>query len=242
MSKRTGFGEIVEGINSVENALDNDRLIELLVCGSPSQVRLKNVIDQCSLKGIEIKYIKSSDWEYSERYKVAAICNPKNYISESEFSLVKGTNIIVCLNLKDPNNIGAIARSALAFNFLTLAIPKKRSSPISSSVISSSAGAIENMNVLTFNSVFSLLKKMKNNDYWAFGLEKVEEDSINIENIVDSNVAIFVGNEKSGLSKELIRKLDGVYSIDTSDSVESLNVSVAAGILMEKIYNNNIKK
>ena len=242
MTKQTGFGEIVEGINSVESALDNERVKKLLICGSYSQVRLDKIIEKCFLKDIEIKYIQKKDWKYSERYKIAAICNPKKFISESEFSLVKGTNIIVCLNLKDPNNIGAIARSALAFNFLTIAIPKKRSSPISSAVISSSAGAIENLNILTFNSVFSLLKKMQTNDYWAFGLEKLEEDSISINNIGDSNIAIFVGNEKSGLSKELIKKLDGIYSIDMSDRAESLNASVAAGIIMEKIYNNNIKK
>ena len=83
---------------------------------------------------------------------------------------------------------------------------------------------------------------MKTHDYWTFGLEKKKEESISINNIGDSNIAIFVGNEKSGLSKELIKKLDGIYSIDMSDRAESLNVSVAAGIIMEKIYNNNIKK
>ena len=60
-------------------------------------------------------------------------------------------------------------------------------------------------------------------------------------NIGDSNIAIIVGNEKSGLSHELTKKLDGVYSINMSDKVESLNASVAAGIFMEKIYNKNNK-
>lgn len=242
MTRQTGFGEIVEGINSVEKALDKDRVKQLLICGSYKQARLDELIEKCSLNNIEIKYINNNDWEYSNRYRVVGICSPKNYISESEFSLVKGTNIVVCLNLNDPHNIGAIARSAAAFNFLTIAIPKKRSSPISSAAISSSAGAIENLNILTFNSVFSLLKKMKANNYWTFGLEKLNGDSLSIKNFSDSNIAIFLGNEKSGLSKEVINKLDGVYSIDMSDSIESLNVSVAAGIFMEKIYNKNIKK
>lgn len=241
LNKQTGFGGIVEGINSVENALESGRVKQLLICGSYSQERLDKIIEKCTLKGIEINNINSKDWKYSERYKVAAICDPKKFISETEFSSVKGTNIVVCLNLKDPNNIGAIARSALAFNFLTIAIPKKRSSPISSAVISASAGAIENLNILTFNSIFSLLKKMKTHDYWTFGLEKLKEESISIDNIGDSNIAIIVGNEKSGLSNELTKKLDGVYSINMSDKVESLNASVAAGIFMEKIYNKNNK-
>ena len=168
---------------------------------------------------------------------MVALCNKMSFISEAEFSRVKGSNIVVCLNLKDPQNIGAIARSALAFEFFTLAIPKKRSSPISSAVISSSAGAIEELNILTYNSIFSLVKKMRSNDYWLFGVEKGMESSINIEQMPTSNVAILLGNEKTGLSSELQRKLDGIYSIETSNKVDSLNVSVAAGIVMEKIYN-----
>ena len=144
---------------------------------------------------------------------------------------------MVCLNLKDPQNIGAIARSALAFDFSTLAIPKRRSSPISSAVFSSSAGAIEELNILTYNSIFSLVKKMRSNDYWLFGVEKGMESSINIEQMPTSNIAILLGNEKTGLSSELQRKLDGIYSIETSNKVDSLNVSVAAGMVMEKIYN-----
>ena len=168
---------------------------------------------------------------------MVAICNELGFISESEFSRIKGTNIVVCLNLNDPHNIGAIARSALAFNFSTLAIPKKRSSPISSSVLASSAGAIEHLNLLSFNSIYSMIKKMRSHDYWLFGIEKEEENLLDIDNIPKSNIAIFVGNERTGLSKELLSKLDGVYSIPMNKKVESLNVSVAAGIVMEKIYN-----
>ena len=216
--------------------------MELLVRGTHSRQRLQKLISECKSKDIEIVYLQSNNWTYSERHSVVAICKPIKFIKESDFSLVDGTNIIVCLNLKDPNNIGAIARSAAAFDFLTIAIPKKRSSPISPAVISSSVGAIENLNVLIFNSVFSLVKKMKTFNYWTFGIEKSRDDSVDIPSIDSSRIAIFLGNEESGLSEELIKKLDGVYSIPTSDRVESLNVSVAAGIVMEKIYNKTINK
>ena len=63
------------------------------------------------------------------------------------------------------------------------------------------------------------------------------ENSININDMPNANIAILLGNEKSGLSNELLKKLDGICSIETSNNVDSLNVSVAAGIVMEKIYN-----
>ena len=237
LKEQNGFGEIVEGVNSVSAAFNNDRVIKLVICGSYREPRLTSIIEQSKTKGISVEYVTNEEWEYSKRYKVVALCNKMNFVSEAEFSNIKGTNIVVCLNLKDPQNIGAIARSALAFDFSTLAIPKRRSSPISSAVFSSSAGAIEDLNILTYNSIFSLVKKMRSNDYWIFGVEKGIENSINIDDIPNANIAILLGNEKSGLSKELLRKLDGICSIETSNNIDSLNVSVAAGIVMEKIYN-----
>ena len=237
LKEQSGFGEIVEGVNSVVAAFKNDRVVKLVIRGSYTEPRITKIIEQLATKGVSVDYIPNNEWEYSERHKVVALCNKMSFISEIDFSKVKGSNIVVCLNLKDPQNIGAIARSALAFEFFTLAIPKKRSSPISSAVISSSAGAIEELNILTYNSIFSLVKKMRSNDYWLFGVEKGIESSINIEQMPTSNIAIFLGNEKTGLSNELQRKLDGIYSIETSNKVDSLNVSVAAAIVMEKIYN-----
>ena len=237
LKEQNGFGEIVEGVNSVVAAFNNDRVIKLVIRGSYREPRITSIIEQSDTKGISVDYVTNEEWEYSERYKVVALCNKMNFVSEAEFSNIKGTNIVVCLNLKDPQNIGAIARSALAFDFSTLAIPKKRSSPISSAVFSSSAGAIEDLNILTYNSIFSLVKKMRSNDYWIFGVEKGIENSININDMPNANIAILLGNEKSGLSKELLRKLDGICSIETSNNIDSLNVSVAAGIVMEKIYN-----
>ena len=237
LKEQNGFGEIVEGVNSVVAAFNNDRVIKLVIRGSYREPRITSIIEQSDTKGISVDYVTNEEWEYSKRYKVIALCNRMNFVSEAEFSNIKGTNIVVCLNLKDPQNIGAIARSALAFDFSTLAIPKRRSSPISSAVFSSSAGAIEALNIMTYNSIFSLVKKMRSNDYWIFGVEKGIENSINIDDIPNANIAILLGNEKSGLSKELLRKLDGICSIETSNNIDSLNVSVAAGIVMEKIYN-----
>ena len=237
LKEQNGFGEIVEGVNSVVAAFNNDRVIKLVIRGSYREPRITSIIEESDTKGISVDYVTNEEWEYSKRYKVIALCNRMNFVSEAEFSNIKGTNIVVCLNLKDPQNIGAIARSALAFDFSTLAIPKKRSSPISSAVFASSAGAIEDLNILTYNSIFSLVKKMRSNDYWIFGVEKGIENSININDMPNANIAILLGNEKSGLSNELLRKLDGVCSIQTSNNVDSLNVSVAAGIVMEKIYN-----
>tara|TARA_B100001123_G_C15200185_1_gene983055 strand:+ start:592 stop:1329 length:738 start_codon:yes stop_codon:yes gene_type:complete len=237
LKEQDGFGRIVEGINAVEAALSNGRVEKVIVLETYRSTKAKNIINYCLETELTVDKVDKANWPYSERYSIAGICKPLTFVGESDFSLIDGTNIVVCLNLKDTNNIGAIARSALAFNFLTVAVPKKRSAPINSSVISSSAGAVENLNFLSFNSIFSLLKKMKKNNYWVIGLDALVSKPIDVERIKEGKIALIIGNEDKGLSSEVINKLDGIYNIRISDKMESLNASVAAGIIMEKIFN-----
>ena len=113
LKEQSGFGEIVEGVNSVIAAFNNDRVIKLLIRGSYTEPRISKIIEELATKGVSVDYVPNNEWRYSERHKVVALCNKMSFISEGEFSRVKGSNIVVCLNLKDPQNIGAIARLSL---------------------------------------------------------------------------------------------------------------------------------
>ena len=78
---------------------------------------------------------------------------------------------------------------------------------------------------------------MKKNNYWVIGLDALVSKPIDVERIKEGKIALIIGNEDKGLSSEVINKLDGIYNIRISDKMESLNASVAAGIIMEKIFN-----
>ena len=233
-----GLGRIVEGINAVASALDSDRVIELIYLNSSRNTakldQLIKVAKKKKVKVVEIKY--KNEWRYNQRHQVVAICRPFETYKESDIHKFKDTNFIVCDHLQDTNNLGAIARSAAAFNFNVLAIPIKRSVKLSEKIFSISSGGLERIDILMYNSIFSLIKKFNSLDVWTIGLDMDGNTEIEDIDLSNQNVAIFLGSEESGLSDEIKNKLDILSNIKMVKKFESINVSVAAGIAMHKIF------
>ena len=148
----------------------------------------------------------------------------------------KDSNFIICDHIQDTNNLGAIVRSAAAFGFDILAIPSKRSVKLSEKVFSISSGGLERVNVLMYNSIFSLIKKLSSLDIWTIGLDMGGNTRINDVDFNQQNVALFLGSEEKGMSQEVKNKLDVISKIEMLDSTESLNVSVAAAVAMHEIF------
>ncbi len=233
-----GLGRLVEGFNSVEAALETNRVNEIIILRTKNQSkRFDSLIDIAQKKKIKIiEVMNKGDWEYSNRHRVVAICNPLVTYRESDIMKFKNSNFIVCDHIQDINNLGAIVRSAAAFDFNVLAIPSKRSVKLSEKVFSISAGGLEKVNILTYNSIFSLIKKFNNLDIWTIGLDMSGETKIKDINFNEQNVAIFLGSEEKGLSNEVKNKLDLISQIQMLNNTESLNVSVAGAIAMHQIF------
>ena len=95
---------------------------------------------------------------------------------------------------------------------------------------------MEYIDIVLYNSIFSLLKKIKSNNYWTIGLDMSSKNKIKEINLVDQKIALVLGSEQNGISLEIQKKLDVVAQIDMSESIESLNASVAAAIAMHQIF------
>ena len=95
---------------------------------------------------------------------------------------------------------------------------------------------MEYIDIVLYNSIFSLLKKIKSNNYWTIGLDMNSKNKIKEINLVDQKIALVLGSEQNGISLEIQKKLDLVAQIDMSESIESLNASVAAAIAMHQIF------
>ena len=87
-----------------------------------------------------------------------------------------------------------------------------------------------------FNSIFSLIKKIKNLDYWTIGLDMNSSNQIKDLDLKNQNIALIVGSEETGLSKEIQKKLDLIVDISMTDNMDSLNASVATAIAMHEIF------
>ena len=95
---------------------------------------------------------------------------------------------------------------------------------------------MEYVNIVMYNSIFSLIKKIKNLGYWTIGLDMNSSNQINDLDLKNQNIALIVGSEETGLSKEIQKKLDLIVDISMTKNIESLNASVAAAIAMHEIF------
>lgn len=233
-----GLGKLVEGINSVDAALDSNRANEIIYLNiNNKSTRLSSLIQKAKKKQLKIREIENkNDWKYNRRHSVVAICSPLQTYGESEISQFKESNFIVCDHIQDTNNLGAVVRSAVAFGFNVIALPAKRSVKLSEKVFSISSGGLEKVNILTYNSIFSLIKKLNDLDVWTVGLDMNGDMNIKDVNFNDQNIAIFLGSEEKGLSEEVKKKLDVISKIEMLKHTESLNVSIAAAIAMHQIF------
>ena len=233
-----GIGKIVEGYNSVISALVNNRVIEIIVLEKNiDSKKVKDLIKIAQQKNVEVKNIKSkNEWKFTSTEYVAAICVPKKIYSESDLKKFNETNFIVCDHIQDTNNLGAIARSAASFDFNVMCVPERRSARLSERTFKISSGGLEKVDILEYKSIFSLLKKFQSLDVWTIGLDMDGEAELESLDLGNQKLAFFIGSEEKGLSDEIKNKLDNVVRIQMSKNIESLNVSVAAGIAMQHIF------
>ena len=237
--KVDGVGQLVEGVNALEAALNTNRVKKVYLLESPNNTssKYKNILETLRKKNLEIEVVKDqSKWNFHSRHNIVGICNEKKIYNETNFEQILKNKVLILDHIQDTNNFGAIVRSAAAFGFETIFIPKKRSVKITERTFTIASGGMEYIDIVLYNSIFSLLKKIKSNNYWTIGLDMNSKNKIKEINLVDQNIALVLGSEQNGISLEIQKKLDVVAQIDMSESIESLNASVAAAIAMHQIF------
>lgn len=156
--------------------------------------------------------------------KIIAVCHT---LEEKE---IKG-NIIILDNLQDPGNLGTIIRSAVAFNFDTVVLGDTCVDLYNSKVIRSSEGMIFNINIKRCN-LNKFIDEVKN-DYTLVTTDV--NNGVDIKDIKYKKIAIVIGNEGNGVSKEIASKCDNKVYIKMNNNCESLNAGVCASILMYEV-------
>ena len=237
--KVDGVGQLVEGVNALEAALSTNRVKKVYLLESPNNTssKYKNLLETLRKKNLEIEVVKDpSRWNFHSRHNIVGVCNEKKIYDETNFEQVLKNKVLILDHIQDTNNFGAIVRSAAAFGFETVFIPKKRSVKITERTFTIASGGMEYIDIVLYNSIFSLLKKIKSNNYWTIGLDMSSKNKIKEINLVDQKIALVLGSEQNGISLEIQKKLDLVAQIDMSESIESLNASVAAAIAMHQIF------
>lgn len=141
--------------------------------------------------------------------------------------------LVILDHLEDPHNFGAIIRTAEAAGIKTIIIPKDRSVSVNDTVIKTSVGTTSNVKIVKVTNIAETIKKLQKEGYFVYGTSMDGKDCRDVD--FSGKKVLIIGNEGKGISKIVEEKCDEIISIPMKGEVNSLNASVAAGILIFKM-------
>jgi 23S rRNA (guanosine2251-2'-O)-methyltransferase len=234
---------VIFGINTVMEALKaRGRAFEWVgVAKERHDIRLQRLIQVCRHNSIAVRFLPRIELDRlaasGAHQGVVAVTSSKQYADlddvvaakRGEYSLV-----VVLDGVEDPHNLGAILRTADASGADGVLIPERRAAGVTGTVAKASAGASEHLPVAKVTNVARTLEELKAKGLWIVGLDergKQSYDSVDYK----IDCAIVLGAEGKGLHDLVSKKCDFLVSIPMLGEVPSLNVSVAAGVVLYEI-------
>ena len=223
------MGKLIYGRNSVLDALKNDLPITKVYLSKTPTFSINSDIQ------VLITDRKQMDKIIRENHQgFIAELKEFNYFTLEDLFNDKPENVLVLDHIQDPHNFGAIIRSANAAGVKHIIIPKERAVSVTPAVLKVSSGGFVGMKIVRVGSLVDAMQKLKKQDFWVYASSL--DKATNVEDITfNKPTVLIVGNESKGVSRSLLKVSDQNIFIKMSGDVQSLNVSVAAGILLFKL-------
>ena len=237
------YMNVLYGINTVAEALKaRGRAFEWIgVATERKDIRLKRVIDECRKIGVQVRFLSRVELDRlagnAAHQGLVAVTSAKQYNDLDDLLAARRGEhslIVVLDGVEDPHNLGAILRTADAAGADGVVVPDRRAAGVTGTVAKVSAGASEHLPIAKVTNISRSLEELKSNDLWIVGLD---ERGPQTYDAIDYNMhcAVVLGAEGKGLH-DLVRKhCDFLVSIPMLGKVPSLNVSVAAGIVLFEV-------
>lgn len=202
---------------------------------------LKKVYIQDSLKNSElvkninvpIKYLNKRELDKMVSGNHQGIVGEVEDYKYFELNDLDNDVIVILDHLEDPHNLGAIIRTCEAAGFDNIIIPKNRSVSINGTVVKTSVGTIERVKIAQVTNLNNTIQTLKKKGYWIIGTDMIGTDYKELD--YNGKVAIVIGNEGVGISRLVKENCDFIATIPMNGQVNSLNASVAAGVLLFEI-------
>ncbi len=240
---------IIIGRNPVLEALKSNETIDTLYISSTGGV-ISHIVALAKEKNITIKNVSdkklSSMCDNKSHQGVIATIGSAEYVSLEDILKVskdKGTSpfIVICDEIEDPHNLGAIIRTCETAGVDGIIIPKRRSATLNATVRKTSAGAVSYVPVARVSNLASAIETLKQNNVWIYGTDADGENYTNVD--LTGGIALVIGSEGFGMGKLIRDKCDFLLSLPMFGKVNSLNASVAGGIFIyEAVRQRLIKK
>src|SRR3984957_5619055 len=238
----------ITGFHAVEEALAAGRPLDRIVIARGRHgERIGEVIRLAKAKNVPVRM---EDRQQVDRLTgtrdhqgVAALGAAKPAVELEDLLRAKTTDGLLVLldGIEDPHNLGAIVRTSLAAGAQGVVIPERRAVGLTDTVERASAGALAHLPVARVKNLVRAMEEMKEAGFWLVGLdERAEKNYTEVD--LKGSVGIVLGGEGEGLHELTRKRCDFLVSIPTTGPVRSLNVSVAAGVILFEVVRQRGKQ
>jgi 23S rRNA (guanosine2251-2'-O)-methyltransferase len=243
--------EKLTGIHAVREALAARRPVQsLLIARGRHGGRLEEIVRLARTNGVPIRFEDRPQVDRAagtrDHQGVVAMLAAETSVLLEELLARSGSpasGLLVLLDgVEDPQNLGAVIRTALAAGAGGVVIPERRAAGLTEAAVRASAGAAAHLRVARVTNLARAMEEIKEAGYWLVGLdERAEKRHTDVD--LTGAIAVVLGGEGKGLHQLVKERCDFVVSIPTSGPVRSLNVSVAAGVvLFEAVRQRSAKR
>lgn len=243
--------DIIYGRNPVGELLKSDSDIDKIYVNKEiSDPSLKSLLAKAGERRLIISYCTRQKLDElcqtTKHQGIAAMIPQATYVSVKDildFAKEKGEDpfIFIADEITDPHNLGAIIRTANVCGAHGVIIPKRRNATVSSTVAKASAGAVSVTKIARVNNLHNTIEELKKNNIWVYGLE-ADGDDYYYNKDLTGPAAIVVGSEGFGMNRIVREACDVIVKIPVMGEINSLNASVAAGVLAFEIVRQRNKK
>jgi len=240
---------IIYGINAVSEALKaRGRAFQWVgVAKERHDLRLQRLIEECRHQGVPVRFLNRAELDRmagnNAHQGAVAVTSAKQYNDLDDLLAAKRGEhalLVVLDGVEDPHNLGAILRTADAAGADGVIIPERRAAGVTPTVAKASAGASEHLPIARVTNIARTVEDLKSKNIWVVGLdERGQQTYDTIDYRVDC--AIVLGAEGKGVHDLVRKKCDFVASIPMLGKVPSLNVSVAAGVVLYEVVRQRAK-
>lgn len=226
---------LLAGIHPVREALRAGRPLDrVLIAKGLSGARIQEIVALCKEAGVPVRFEPREQLDRAvggaQHQGVVAYGAAERYASLEETAASGGLHVVLD-GVEDPHNLGAIVRTAHAAGAAAILIPERRAAGLTETVARAASGALAYLPVVRVVNVNRALEELKKRGYWIYGLDERGEHVYDQVEFTKPT-AIVLGAEGRGLHEHVAKHCDFLVKIPMAGEVASLNVSVAAGVML----------
>jgi 23S rRNA (guanosine2251-2'-O)-methyltransferase len=237
MEKIIGINPVIELLQKKDSNIEKIEIFKGLKGENVGKIK-----KLASERNIKIFYTNKKD--DNSQGVVALISDYDYYVDINEFlekmAFKKNATVLILDGVQDPRNFGALIRSAEVFGVDGIIIPERNSVKINETVVKTSTGAIEYVDIVKVTNISEVIQKLKKIDFWIYGAEGSGKKNY-FEEKFPRKTALVLGSEGFGIRKKVKENCDILVKIPMYGKINSLNVSVAGGIILSEIAKGKLQ-